>query len=168
MLLVIEEVKVQLCQVNRELTTLELALHDKDQQTSTLQEIEKEIATYTTRQRQSKRDKLKQVNLDYQEGRVYPWLTGITRSRRKARPRPAFNTQRERRSPTTSESERPTENPSTDSEAGISSNTTVHIKKGNGSLFPKADGVEKPGGASRGRGTYQTRSGQQRTDKRVQ
>lgn len=48
MLLVIEEVNVQLCQVNRKLATLELSIQDKDQQTSALKGIDKEITAYTT------------------------------------------------------------------------------------------------------------------------
>lgn len=108
MLIVIEEVKVQLCQVNRELSTLELSIQDKDKQPDTLQNLDSEISTYTARQKQAKRDKFKLFNQDYQEGfshprrRLYTWP-----------PRKPFRNDRF----ATSDSDHPTENPSTDSDS---------------------------------------------------
>ena len=82
MLIVIEEVKVQLCQVNRELSSFEITTLDDDTQANALQTIDKEILAYSDKQKQAKRDKLRLVNQDYQEGRVYPWISGVTRARR--------------------------------------------------------------------------------------
>lgn len=65
MLIVIEEVKIQLCQVNRELSTLKVPIQDNDAFASALHNIDSEILAYSEKQKQVKRDKLRLVNQDY-------------------------------------------------------------------------------------------------------
>lgn len=162
MLIVIEEVKVQLCQVNRELTTLELSIQDKDKQPDTLQKIDSEIATYTTRQKQAKRDKLKLINQDYQEGRVYPWLTGIRHPRCRLYTRPPGKPFKNDRS-ATSDSDPSTENPSTDSDSGKPGGAEALTSGSQGPHFPVPTGDDDPGGASRSHNTLPPRSTRQGT-----
>lgn len=80
MILVIEEVKIQLCQLNRELASLEISIKDKEVHTpgqpAILQAVETELQNYTDKLKKYKREKFKRVCLDYTEGKVYPWLTG--------------------------------------------------------------------------------------------
>lgn len=112
--LVIEVVKVQLCQVNREQSVLELAVQDMDKQSWHIPQDKG----------RPKRERFKKVNQDYQEGRVYPWQIGISRPRRPC-VYPLSN-RPQRDDPQTSDSERPTENPSTGGEGAVNSNPTVH------------------------------------------
>ncbi|PIO27897.1 hypothetical protein AB205_0208000, partial [Aquarana catesbeiana] len=141
------EVKVQLCQVNRELSTRIVPIQDNDAFANALHNIDSEILAYSEKQKQVKRDKLRLVNQDYQEGRVYPWVTGATRPRRRLCPR--TDTTRRHNRPPTSESDHPTENPSSDSEAGIATGATSSVNAAHQTLFPKVSGNADPGGASR-------------------
>lgn len=78
------------------------------------------------RQKQTKQDTFKQINQGYQEGRVYTWLTGSSRPMRRLHTRPTGKTQRVDR-PASSDSDRPIENPSTNSDSRAAGGTVASI-----------------------------------------
>lgn len=165
MFIVIEEVNVKLCQVNRKQSTLIAPVWDNDALTNALRNIVSEILVYAEKQKQVKRDKLRLVNQNYQEGRVSPWVTGATRPRRRLRP--CTDTIRRHSQPPTSESDRPTENPSSDSEAGTSTGVTASGSAAHQTLFPVASGSAYPGGASREQTVPPLRSSGRRGSRRA-
>lgn len=121
-LLVIEEVKVQLCETKRELSTLEANLRDKYTNPESFSrdqdKLNNELTLYTDNKRHDKRDKLRLVTLDYKEGRVYPWLHGSYTSRPQRFPRKNFQRGKPRPRGPSSKQDPLTENPSSESDPG--------------------------------------------------